>query len=100
MGSQDNTKEHLGDVFRYFSRSTRKKPMAATPVPYDLTHTIAPFLDRHLVLPLLEFLQKGRCDEKQILQAKLDLLSKTNMLDFALEVYRDLTKDQTSPGMT
>lgn len=70
----------------------------ASSVPYDLTHTFAPFLDRHLLFPLLEFLQKGRCDEKQILEVKLQLLSKTNMVDFASEIYKELTKDQTSPG--
>jgi translation initiation factor 3 subunit E len=71
--------------------------MAST-LTYDLTNTLAPFLDRHLVFPLLEFLQKGRCDEKQIQQAKLELLSKTNMLDFAADTYEALTKDHTSPG--
>lgn len=73
-----------------------KQPLSS--VPYDLTHTIAPFLDRHLLFPLLEFLQKGRCDEKQILEVKLQLLQKTNMVDFAAEIYKEQTKDQTTPG--
>eukprot|EP01089_Gocevia_fonbrunei_P011606 TRINITY_DN2513_c0_g1_i2.p1 TRINITY_DN2513_c0_g1~~TRINITY_DN2513_c0_g1_i2.p1 ORF type:complete len:422 (-),score=87.97 TRINITY_DN2513_c0_g1_i2:85-1350(-) len=55
---------------------------------YDLTSTMSPFLDRHMVFPLLSFINgKKIYDETEILNAQLDVLNKTNMLDFALDIY-------------
>jgi len=70
---------------------------------YDLTQTVAPYLDRHLVFPLLEFLdlKKDLYPEEDLLKAKLDLVAeKTNMVDFALDIYKKLYKtDDVPPEM-
>jgi len=68
---------------------------------YDLTQTVAPYLDRHLVFPLLEFLdlKKDLYPEEDLLKAKLDLVAeKTNMVDFALDIYKKLYKTDDVPA--
>jgi len=65
---------------------------------YDLTRTVAEYLDRHLVFPLLEFV--GNLDiyqKDEILKVKLDTLSKTNMVDFAGEIYKKLYNSDNIP---
>ncbi|XP_071539384.1 eukaryotic translation initiation factor 3 subunit E-A [Panulirus ornatus] len=65
---------------------------------YDLTSKLGPFLDRHLVFPLMEFLTvKKIYDVTDLERAKLDLLSSTNMLDFATDIYSSLHPDQPVP---
>jgi translation initiation factor 3 subunit E len=60
---------------------------------------VAKHLDKHLVLPLLEFLQtKGCYDDKSILRAKLALLEKTNMIDFAIDIYKLLEGAEEAPA--
>mgnify|MGYP003645560453 CR=1 FL=1 len=73
--------------------------MAANPnAQYDITNLIGPYLDRHLVFPLLEFLQvKGLYPENELLDGKLDLLSKTNMVDFAMEIWSKRHDNPTPP---
>jgi len=67
---------------------------------YDLTQTIATYLDRHLVFPLLEFLdlKKDIYSEDDLLKAKLNLLEKTNMVDFAMDIYKKLHKSDEVPA--
>ncbi|KAA3472104.1 Eukaryotic translation initiation factor 3 subunit E [Gossypium australe] len=58
---------------------------------YDLTPRIGPNLDRHLVFPLLEFLQERQLyPDEQILKAKIELLNKTNMVDYAMDIHKSL----------
>lgn len=58
---------------------------------YDLTPRISKFLDRHLVFPLLEFLSQNQIyDAADIEQAKLELIEKTNMVDYAVDIYQSL----------
>jgi translation initiation factor 3 subunit E len=58
---------------------------------YDLTPRIAPNLDRHLVFPLLEFLQERQLYiDNHILKAKIDLLNNTNMVDYIMDIHKTL----------
>lgn len=84
---------------------------------WDLTSKMGPYLDRHLVFPLLEFLSaKGVSihvnigqnkpehifllkvyNETEILKAKLDILSKTNMVDYVIDIRKLLYPDEDVP---
>lgn len=61
--------------------------------------TMIQYLDRHQVLPLLEFLQEKQMYNARSLQkAKLDLVSKTKMVDFAIEEYKQLHNTEDAPA--
>ncbi|KAF8398324.1 hypothetical protein HHK36_017251 [Tetracentron sinense] len=65
---------------------------------YDLTPRIAPHLDRHLVFPLLEFLQERQLyADEEILKAKIELLNKTNMVDYAMDIHKNLYQTEDVP---
>ncbi|KAK2145216.1 hypothetical protein LSH36_694g01100 [Paralvinella palmiformis] len=65
---------------------------------FDLTTRMGQYFDRHLVFPLLEFLSVRQIyDEKEMLKGKLDLLSNTAMVDFAMDVYSNLYPDSKIP---
>jgi len=66
---------------------------------WDLTPKIGPYLDRHLIFPLLEFLDvKGFYDETDLKRGKLEILSKTSMVDLAMDVHKHLYPDLEVPG--
>jgi translation initiation factor 3 subunit E len=73
---------------------------------YDLTAEIGQFLDPHLMLKVIEFIdeQKVYVDPKnpmmtapEVVTAKLDLLNKTNMVDYALDIFKNQHPDQPEP---
>ncbi|CAM4830352.1 unnamed protein product [Rotaria magnacalcarata] len=65
---------------------------------YDLTAKLGRYFDRHLVFPLLEFLtERNIFDEKEILQAKYDLLQHTTMVDFQLDIYKKINIEGEEP---
>ncbi|XP_077294328.1 eukaryotic translation initiation factor 3 subunit e [Arctopsyche grandis] len=65
---------------------------------FDLTSRTGQYLDRHLVFPLLEFLAaKEIYDQHELLQAKLDILSKTNMIDYVIDIRKMLYPDDEVP---
>mmetsp|Transcript_25960 Transcript_25960/g.61719 ORF Transcript_25960/g.61719 Transcript_25960/m.61719 type:complete len:423 (+) Transcript_25960:195-1463(+) len=65
---------------------------------HDLTSRMGPYLDRHLVFPLLEFLQeKQMYPDEEVLQGKIALLQKTNMVDFAMDIHKSLYNTEEVP---
>ncbi|CEG79386.1 Putative Eukaryotic translation initiation factor 3 subunit E [Rhizopus microsporus] len=69
--------------------------MAAT---HDLTMKMIPFLDRHLVFPLIEFLElKEVYVAEDLLKAKYDLFKNSNMVDFVVDLYKKLNKTEETP---
>ncbi|KAK2077099.1 hypothetical protein QBZ16_004733 [Prototheca wickerhamii] len=68
------------------------------PLQYDLTTVLSKSLDRHLVFPLLEFLsQKELYAAEDIEAAKLELIEKTNMVDYAVDIYQGLNHTEEVP---
>ncbi|KAJ3179978.1 Eukaryotic translation initiation factor 3 subunit E [Gaertneriomyces sp. JEL0708] len=70
---------------------------------YDLTTKIGHYLDRHMVAPLLEFLLGNETySHDDLMQAKYDLLSKTKMIDYTNQIYKEIhgleEDDQNEPG--
>ena len=62
---------------------------------WDLTTVISPYLDRHMVFPLLEFIDTDLLAKnlvcyqaKDIGAARLALLRPTHMVDYAMENYK------------
>ena len=71
---------------------------ASTMSQHDLTHELCKSLDRHLAFPLLEFLSHRQLyDDADIQRAKIDLLQKTNMVDYAAEIYQALYNTEEIP---
>jgi translation initiation factor 3 subunit E len=65
---------------------------------YDLTQKLIPFLDRHLVLPLLAHLSEGELfPAEQIARAQYELVKETNMLDYAASLFEDAYPDDAVP---
>ncbi|KAF9410997.1 eukaryotic translation initiation factor 3 subunit E [Podila epigama] len=67
---------------------------------YDLTSKMIPFLDIHLVFPLLEFLEINELyySPSSLLNARYELSLKTNMIDFIEKLHGDLTDAGESPA--
>eukprot|EP00397_Hematodinium_sp_SG-2012_P020749 GEMP01021398.1.p1 GENE.GEMP01021398.1~~GEMP01021398.1.p1 ORF type:complete len:515 (+),score=94.86 GEMP01021398.1:58-1545(+) len=60
---------------------------------YDLLDKLAPYMDRHFLLKLFTFLKDKIYEEKSMLRAVIDLLVKTNMLDYVTELYEEIGED-------
>jgi hypothetical protein len=71
---------------------------ASDVVEYDLLPRISPYMDKHLLFPLLEHIQKQAIyAEDQVLRAQLGLLTKTKLVDFAMDKYKLLHKTEEVP---
>lgn len=58
---------------------------------WDLTAQVSPYLDRHLIFPLLEYIIENLDYSKDdVAAARLDLLRPTHMVDYAAECHKAL----------
>ena len=77
-----------------------KTPPASAEViaEYDLLPKLIPYLDRHLIFPLLEFLsgQEGD-DATEIIKAKYELLKPTNMTDYVASLWQEISNSDEVP---
>lgn len=66
---------------------------------HDLTPTLGQYLDPHLLTPSLEFVSDKKIyDETDMLKSKLHLISKTNMIDYAIDIHKMIYPDQEAPA--
>lgn len=67
-------------------------------VSYDLIPKLMLHLDRHLVFPLLEFVQqRGIFADEEITQAKYDLMKGSDMVDFVSSLYTKIHNTDDAP---
>jgi len=67
---------------------------------YDLTRTIIPYLDRHLVFPLLTHLhESGLFAPEQVATAQYELAKGTNMVDYIVSLYEQLNDSEAPQGV-
>ena len=90
---------HVGSQHILQAKSSIWLVLASTVMSqHDLTHELCKSLDRHLAFPLLEFLSHRQLyDDADIQRAKIDLLQKTNMVDYAAEIYQALYNTEEIP---
>lgn len=69
-------------------------PTTESPEQCDLTAQVAPYLDRHLIFPLLEYIIENLDYSKDdVAAARLELLRPTHMVDYAAECHKALHGD-------
>jgi translation initiation factor 3 subunit E len=67
---------------------------AAELARYDLCSKMSPFLDRHLILPILIFVKElDVYKSDDITRAEIELLKDTNMIDFIAEKYQTIGEE-------
>ena len=65
---------------------------------YDLTKTIIPYCDRHLVFPLLAHLAESDLfPVEQVQTAQYELAKETNMVDYAVSLFEQTHPDESIP---
>ena len=66
---------------------------------YDLTQTIIPYCDRHLVFPLLAHLAENDLfEQEQVQNAQYELAKGTNMVDYAVSLFVQLHPNEEVPA--
>lgn len=74
----------------------------STASSWDLICKISPYLDLHMMFPLLEFVNScyyslTSATSKEVAQARLALLRPTCMVDYAMDIYRELHQCEEVP---
>ncbi|GAD99024.1 eukaryotic translation initiation factor 3 subunit EifCe, putative [Paecilomyces variotii No. 5] len=64
---------------------------------YDLLPKLIPYLDRHLVFPLLEFISGQEDENNEITRAKYELLKHTNMTDYVANLWQEINNSDNIP---
>jgi len=65
---------------------------------YDIAHKLSPYLDLHLMIPILDWLSnQNMYDAKTVLGAQFDLAKRTNMADYAIDIYKKFHEVETEP---
>jgi hypothetical protein len=66
---------------------------------YDLSKTIIPYLDRHLAFPLLAHLAEiSIFPVEEVQAAQYELAKGTNMVDYAVALFKELHPDEEIPS--
>jgi len=66
---------------------------------HDLSKTIIPYLDRHLVFPLLAHLaEMSIFPRKEVQIAQYELAKGTNMFDYAVSLFKGIYPDKDVPS--
>lgn len=67
---------------------------------WDLTSQVSPYLDRHMIFPLLEYLDSlisrdviKSYTSKEVAEARLALLRPTHMIDYMIDVHKSIHGD-------
>lgn len=67
----------------------------------DLLPKLIPFFDRHLIFPLLQFLEESEEDESdarsEITNTKYELLKETNMTDYVAQLWQEINDSDEVP---
>ena len=88
------------DVLKSLPPSTRIAPLCVSTkmAEYDLTKTIIPYCDRHLVFPLLAHLVENELfAAEEVQKAQYELAKETNMVDYAVSLFEQLHSDEAVP---
>jgi len=77
-------------------RNIPKMGDSESAVSWDLTSSVSPYLDLHMMFPLLEYVDSliatgaTPYSSSDIAAARLSLLRPTHMVDYAMDIYREL----------
>ena len=92
--------------------ASRRVSFSRSAAEFDLSRKMAPFLDIHLLLPVFDWrsqrypfsldssvaaLDAKMYKQNEIAKARFALLQKTNMLEYALDVFKTIYGDEEPP---